>query len=172
MTRYPLLEEPLPPGTTTIDGYAEKIGRTASYLRSYWLPRPGFPEPVGELPSPARHGGGRRRKVYTVASLDAFRASQPDLQDHRPAEITTDRDRDERVTLHFFAVHVAGLDPKTVSQYQGNPGFPKAGKDGRYRLGDLLGFFNSRPGKRGPTRAGKRGRAGGRRATAAAGRAA
>ena len=153
---YPLLEEPLPPGLVTIDGYAATIGRTPGYLLTEWLPRPGFPEPVGELPGRGRNGGGRRPKVYREAALAAFRASQPDLQGQGGRKMTvTGVGPDERVTLGFFADHAeweGGGRPsrRTVTQYQGRPGFPGAGPDRRYRSGDLIAFFNSRPDKRGP----------------------
>jgi len=154
---YPLLKEPLPPGLVTIDGYAAKIDRTRGYLLTSWLPRPGFPEPVGELPGMGRNGGGRRRKVYEEARLDAFRASQPDLAERKVARIVTSLDPDEQVTLGFFADHMiwesgGRPDRNTVAQYRGHPGFPEGRRNPRsrvtrYRTGDLVAYFNSRPGK-------------------------
>jgi hypothetical protein len=152
---YPLLEEPLPPGMVTIDTYAAKIGRQPRYLLHYWVPREGFPEPVGELPGSGRHGGGRRRKVYDEAALTTFRAGQPDLWGQPGQTLQMPgRNPDERVTLGYFADHVTPRrDRRTITQYRQEPGFPEPGEDNRYRLGDLLSFFNTgRAGKRPATR--------------------
>jgi hypothetical protein len=149
---YPLLGRPLPDGVVTLAEHAESIGYSEGYVRS-WRSRPGFPEPVGELPGRGRYRGGL---AYREAALIAFRKTQPDLWGRTTrSAITTDRDLDERVTLGHFSDRVAGYKSrKTVTQYEGTEGFPVSGKDGRYRLGDLIEFFNNgRPGKRGPTKA-------------------
>ena len=147
----PLLEEPLPPELVTIDTFAGEVGRTPRYILHYWVPREGWPEPVGELPGRGRRGGGRRRKVYARAALVAFRAGEPDLWG-QPAQALSmpGHGVDERMTLGFFADHVTPRrDRRTITQYREAPGFPQADDDGRYRLGDLLEFFNTgRPGKR------------------------
>ena len=54
MTRYPQLEEPLPPGHITLKDYAPQTGRALGTIETHWRPKPGFPEPVGELPSRGR----------------------------------------------------------------------------------------------------------------------
>ena len=65
---------------------------------------------------------------------------------------------DERMTLGFFADHVTPRrDRRTITQYREAPGFPQADDDGRYRLGDLLEFFNT--GRPGMPAAGQPGRA-------------
>jgi hypothetical protein len=160
--RYPLLEEPLPAGMVTIDAYAAKIGRRPRYLLHYWVSREGFPEPVGELPGNGRHGGGRRRKVYDEAALVTFRAGQPDLWG-QPGQILQmpGHNLDERVTLGYFADHVTPRrDRRTITRYRQASGFPQPGEDDRYRLGDLLGFFNTGPaGPRGPSHEAGRGQA-------------
>jgi hypothetical protein len=58
-------------------------------------------------------------------------------------------DPDERVILRE-AARIIGLAHKTISQYRKKAGFPP-GRDGTYRLGDVVDFLNTgRPGKRGP----------------------
>ena len=74
----------------TIGDYAQEIGRTEGYLHSFWLPRPGFPEPVGELAGRGRNGGGRRRKVYLKTALAEFRG-----QPAGPGRTQGRQDRDQ-----------------------------------------------------------------------------
>ena len=152
MAGYPLLDLPLPPGQATLDDYGKSIGRTKDYIRTYWRPRPGCPDPVGQLAARGRNGGGRGELVFDTAALDAFRATQPDLWGRRTTPLlVTGHDEDERMTLGYFAGNVAGVHPETVTQYRAQDGFPAAGDDGKYRLGDLVEFWNhGRPGKRGP----------------------
>ena len=152
MTRYPRLEEPLPPGHVTLKDYAPVVGRAPGTIETHWRPRQGFPEPVGELPGRGRHGGGPGPRVYLRDQLDAFfAANQPGGgRDHRPMRETS-LPPDTRVTLSWFAKNIAGVANKTVTQYRdpdfGSPTFPRAGDDDRYRLGDLMAWWPTRPGR-------------------------
>jgi hypothetical protein len=155
MARYPVLEEPLPPGVLTLDDYASRAGRSKDYIRIFWRPRAGFPDPVGELRATGRHGGGRGKLAYSQAALDQFRAANPDLWgrgwDSALLEIT-DRSPDERISLGNFAKHVADTHRTTVTHYRGQDRFPQSGDDGLYRLGDLVHYWNhGRPSKQGPS---------------------
>ena len=143
MTRYPQLEEPLPPGHITLKDYAPQTGRALGTIETHWRPKPGFPEPVGELPSRGRHGGGRGRLVYLTHQLDAFfAANQPaGGRDHRPMRPPS-LGQEARVTAGWFATNVAGVARKTVTQYRDQPTFPRADDDGTYRLGDPAGVIN------------------------------
>ena len=146
MARYPQLERPLPPGKLTLREYAPKVGRSARYIGDHWRSRPGFPTPAGELRARGRRGGGRGELVYEETALDAFRASQPDLWGQRTDTIAvTGRSLDERVTLGDFANHIAHEDCETVARHADQDGFPPAGTDGLYRLGDLISYWNTRP---------------------------
>jgi len=60
-------------------------------------------------------------------------------------------DSDDRITLGRFA-SLIGKARNTVAQYRDQPGFPSADEEGSYRAGDLLDYWNSRPGRRGPAR--------------------
>jgi hypothetical protein len=166
----PLLEEPLEPGLTTLDGYAGRHQVSVSYIQSYWAPRPRFPNPVGQLPGRGRHGGGRTRKVFCEQALDDFRAGEPDLQPRTVARLVTDLAPDAEVTLGYFADHSeweSGGRParKTITQYRRAPGFPlpvrtagparrtgTATRSGRekFKVRALLDFYNSRPGRKAP----------------------
>ena len=175
MTRYPQLEEPLPPGHITLKDYAPQAGRALGTIETHWRPKPGFPEPVGELPSRGRHGGGRGRLVYLTHQIDAFfAANQPaGGRDHRPMRPPS-LGQEARVTAGWFATNVAGVARKTVTQYRDQPTFPRADDDGKYRLGDLMDWWPTRRGRgnwtpRGGQRAARarrsgRGRGRGRRA--------
>ena len=146
MARYSLLEQPLPPGQTTIREYGRRIGRSPEYIRVEWGARQGFPVPVGQLRPRGRNGGGLGELVYETGALDAFRASQEDLWGIRAvAAVVTDRDLDERVSLGEFAAQVAHEDLELVARYRGLDGFPAGDARGRYRLGDLIGYWNTRP---------------------------
>jgi hypothetical protein len=132
--------------------WASGHGRTHHYVRQFWRCRPGFPDPVSELPPNGHHGGGRGEHLYDEAALDAWLAAQPDLAapdrvDPGAFQIAPD----ERITLGRFAALI-GKDRKTVTQHRDRPGFPEPDPDGTYRTGDLLGYWNSRPGYRGPAR--------------------
>jgi len=57
-------------------------------------------------------------------------------------------DPDERITLGRFA-GLIGKARGTVNQHRDRPGFPAPGENGLYRAGDLLDYWNTRPGRRG-----------------------
>jgi hypothetical protein len=136
----------IPPGLTTLRGWAVRQGRTPSYVQGYWRRRPDFPSPVGELPSRGRHGGGRGELLYDESALDEWLAGQQGLAS--PERIDTDViDQDERITLSRFA-GLIGKSRKTVTQHRGRSGFPEVGEDGLYRAGDLLAYWNARAGRR------------------------
>jgi hypothetical protein len=91
--------------------------------------------------------------LYEERALDAWRKAQPDLWlPHRVELAHGEFDPDARVTLGWFADHVAQVTRKTVTQYRGAPGFPPRGADGKYRAADLARFWSERPGKRGPSK--------------------
>ena len=62
------------------------------------------------------------------------------------AGLGADVDLESRVTLGWFADNVAGVARKTVTQCRHHPTFP-AGAAGRYRLGDLVDWWPTRPGR-------------------------
>jgi hypothetical protein len=142
MRRYPVLEQPLSPGLTTLRDYAEQRGYSPGYIGRYWKQRDGFPKPVGEMP-PRGNNWGHGELVYEDKALDAFRAAHADLWGRRPMQrVATTRDLDERITPAEFARQLAGAD---IAPYQGLEGFPGAGADGTCRLGDLVAYWNTRP---------------------------
>lgn len=145
-------DDQIPAGMTTLRIWGPRQGRSADYVRQNWRNRDGFPQPSGALPSRGRNGGGRGELLFDQAELDAWLAAQPDLAapeqiDPRAVRI----DPDERITLGRFAALI-GKDRKTVTQHRVRRGFPEASADGTYRAGDLLDYWNSRPGHRGPGR--------------------
>jgi hypothetical protein len=86
--------------------------------------------------------------MYEEAALDAWLAAQDDLQPPVRVDASTfPVDLDERITLWRFA-EIIGKNSKTVNQHRTRPGFPEAGPDGKYRAGDLLDYWNNRPGRR------------------------
>jgi hypothetical protein len=140
------------PGLTTLRRWASKHGRTPDYVRIFWRARPGFPDPAGTLPARGRHGGGQGELLFDEKRLDTWLAAQPDLQPPERIDPTTLRAApDERVTLGGFAA-VIGKDRKTVTQHRDRPGFPAPGPDRKYSLADLLRYWNTRTGRRGPAR--------------------
>ncbi len=149
MRRYRLLEQPLPPGQTTLRDYAEGLGYSPRYVRDTWGQRDGFPEPVGELPSQGREGrgsGGLGELVYEKKALDTFRARHADLWGRRRMQrVVTSRDLDDRITPGHFARQLAGVGAEVIARYQDLEGFPETGTDGTARLGDLLAYWNTRP---------------------------
>jgi hypothetical protein len=149
MRRYRLLEQPLPPGQTTLRDYAESLGYSPRYVRDTWGQRDGFPEPVGELPSQGREGrgsGGLGELVYEEKALDAFRARHADLWGRRRMQrVVTSRDLDERITPGQFARQLAGVGAQVIARYEELEGFPETAADGTARLGDLVAYWNTRP---------------------------
>lgn len=149
MRRYRLLEQPLPPGQTTLRDYAEGLGYSPGYVRDTWGQRDGFPEPVGELPSQGREGrgsGGLGELVYEEKALDAFRARHADLWGRRRMQrVVTSCDLDERVTPGQFARQLAGVGAEVIARYEELEGFPETAADGTARLGDLVAYWNTRP---------------------------
>lgn len=142
-------QEAIPAGLTTLRAWSTRQGRVYDYVRQFWRPRPGFPEPVGELRPRGRHGGGRGEHLYDEAALDGWRSAQSDLDPPERIELSAlGISADERVTLGRFA-GLIGKDRKTVTQHRDRPGFPAAGEGGKYRAGDLLAYWNARPGRRG-----------------------
>jgi hypothetical protein len=138
----------LPPGLTTLRLWATRQGRTYNHVRQYWGGMPGFPESVGTL-EPAEQRRGRRELLFDEAALDAWLAARPELAppervDSFPVGL------DERMTLGRFA-SLIGRANKTVTQHRRRSGFPDSGEDGRYRAGDLLDYWNKRPGRREPS---------------------
>jgi hypothetical protein len=76
-------------------------------------------------------------------------ASQPDLAPPERIDPSAARiNAEERVTLGKFA-GLIGKARGTVNQHRDRPGFPQPGPDGLYRAGDLLAYWNTRPGRRG-----------------------
>jgi hypothetical protein len=141
----------VPPGLITLRQWAASHGRTYDYVRQFWRKRDGFPDPVGELPSRGRHGGGRGELLFSETALEDWFAAQPDLLP--PGRIDPSNlpvDADERITLGRFASHI-GKARGTVTQHRGRPGFPEADANGRYRAGDLLDYWNTRTGRRRPS---------------------
>ena len=138
----------IPAGLTTLRRWASRHGRSPAYVQNFWRRNPDFPDPVGELPSRARHGGGHGELVFSEDELDAWLAAQPNLApperiDPAAIEIAPD----QRITLGRFA-KLIGKDRKTVTQHRDRAGFPTSGPDGTYRFADLLKYWNSRPGRR------------------------
>ena len=140
--------DPVPPGLTTLRLWASRHGRTLEAVRHKWRKQAGFPDPVGELSSRGRRGGGRGQLLFDEAALDAWLAAQAHLAPPERIDLTALRaDPDDRVTLSRFAAMI-GKDRKTVTQHRSRPGFPDGDPDGRYRVGDLLQYWNERPGRR------------------------
>jgi len=137
---------------TTLRLWADRHGRAYDYVRQFWRTRDGFPAPAGELPSRSRNGGGPGERYYDQAALDQWLAAQSDLQPAPRIDLRVLRiDPEDRITLGRFA-SLIGKARNTVAQYRDQPGFPRPDADGSYRAGDLLSYWNSRPGRRGPAR--------------------
>jgi hypothetical protein len=142
--------EELPPGLTTLRRWGPQQGRSEAYVRQNWRRRPGFPDPVGEFPARGRNGGGRGELLFDQAALDAWLAAQPDLApperiDPAALRITPGA----RITLGRFAALI-GKDRKTITQHRGRLGFPEPDADGTYLASELLAYWNTRTGRRGP----------------------
>jgi hypothetical protein len=133
---------------TTLRRWAARLGRSHDRVR-HWGADPDFPEHVGELPPRGRHGGGIGEQYFDEAALDAWLASRPDLAP--PERIDPSAaviDPGERITLGRFA-GLIGKARGTVNQHRDRPGFPQPAADGLYRAGDLLDYWNTRPGRKG-----------------------
>jgi hypothetical protein len=141
----------LPPGLITLRRWAGKHGRTPDYVRIFWRARDGFPQPAGTLPARGRHGGGEGELLFEEATLNTWLAAQTDLQPPDRIDSSTLPAAGTRITLGRFAALI-GKDRKTVTQHRDRPGFPEPAPDGTYRLGDLVGYWNNRTGRRGPRR--------------------
>jgi hypothetical protein len=139
----------LPAGMTTLRRWAARHGRAYDYVRQFWRTREGFPAPAGELPPRGRNGGGPGERYYSEAALDQWLDAQADLQP--PVRIEIRIDPEDRITVGRFAA-LLGKARNTVAQYRDHPGFPRPDEQGTYRAGDLLDYWNSRPGRRGPSR--------------------
>jgi len=136
---------------TTLRIWGPGQGRSADYVRQNWRNRDDFPQPSGILPARGRHGGGRGELLFDQAELDAWLTAQPDLAAPERIDPGTVQNPDDRITLGRFAALI-GKDRKTVTQHRDRPGFPEADANSTYRTGDLLDYWNSRPGRRGPSR--------------------
>jgi hypothetical protein len=140
----------LPAGMTTLRLWAPRHGRAYDYVRQFWRTRDGFPTPAGELPSRSRNGGGPGERYYDEEALERWLSGQSGLNLAPRIEPSVLRiDPDDRITLGRFAALI-GKARNTVAQYRDQPGFPAADAEGTYRSGDLVDYWNSRPGRRGP----------------------
>ena len=138
----------IPPGLTTLRIWAPRHGRTHDYVRQFWRRRPGFPDPVGELPARGRRGGGLGELLFDENALDTWLATQPELAPPDRIDAAALRiDLESRITLGGFAALI-GKDRKTVTQHRDRPGFPSPDVEGRFRTGDLVSYWNTRPGRR------------------------
>jgi hypothetical protein len=118
--------------------------RMRQYYQDFPAPEPGLTRSV-----PRRQGGTAEAALYDAAKLAPFEPRRP-----APVELP-DRDPGLEVTLGAFA-DLIGVNRKTVSQYtaktpddlpdtvDGARPYPRA----KYRLGDLLLWWNGRPGSR------------------------
>ena len=141
---------------TTLRRWGPRQGRSAAYVRQNWRRRPGFPDPVGELPARGRHGGGRGELLFNEAALDAWLAAQSDLASPERIDPAVLRIAPtERITLGRFAALI-GKDRKTVTQHRSRPGFPEPDPDGLYRAEELIKYWNTRTGRRRATSLGQR----------------
>lgn len=129
----------------TLREWAQATGRAYNTVTRKWRYRPGFPQPASRLPRPG--AGGPGEALYRRAELDAWLAGQEHTGPAR-ADLTG-RHRDELVALYQFA-DLIGRRHATVYQYRTRPGFPQPADGVRYRLGDLLAWWNdpaNRPGQ-------------------------
>lgn len=111
-----------PDTVVTLGRFAELAGVDRKTVTQY-RGKPGWPNPVpGE--------------VYRLRRLLSFWPAQTDL------------DPDTLVTLSRFAGDVARVPAEDVARCRKLRGFPRPVRE-PYRLGDLLGYWPARPGKRG-----------------------
>jgi hypothetical protein len=136
---------------TTLRLWAARHGRSHDRVR-HWRADPEFPRHAGELPPCGRHGGGLGEQYFDEAALDAWLASRPDLAPpERIDPSAAGIGPDERITLGKFA-GLIGKARGTVNQHRDRPGFPPSGEDRLYKAGELLEYWNARPGRRGKAR--------------------
>jgi hypothetical protein len=103
---------------------------------------------VGELPARGHRGGGRGELLFDETALDTWLASQAGLAPPERIDAQALRiDLESRITLSHFA-ELISKDRKTVTQHRDRPGFPAPDEAGRFRAGDLVSYWNTRPGRR------------------------
>lgn len=116
----------LDPGTLVTLGRFAEIAKVDRKTVTQYRGTPGWPAPVNA-------------EVYRLRGLQSFWSV--------PAEL----DPGTLLTLERFAGEVAYLPLGEVERCRELRGFPKPVRE-VYRLGDLLAYWPSRPGKRGPSR--------------------
>lgn len=130
----------------TLDEWAVKQGRSPKYVRNFWRPQAGFPEPVGRQEAPRTTGPGA--ELYDEAALDSWRADLLATQPMPPPEpYPVPGDPEERLTLGAVARRL-GVDGKTVTQYRGAIDERAADVEQRgtrryYRLGEVIAILNA-----------------------------
>lgn len=132
-------------GLVTLREWAELAERPYSTVATEWRYRPGFPAPADRQPRAT--GGGTGEPLYARAQLDAWLAAQERIGPS-PAHLSG-HSQDELVALYQFA-DLIGRRHSTVYQYRRRPGFPAPADGVRYRLADLLAWWNdpaNRPGQ-------------------------
>ncbi len=83
----PVLEEPLPYGVITLCQWARRIDRAPSTVVTRWRRRPGFPNPIGQLPSESRCHGEAGEGLYIETELDVWRMTQAGLHRNKRRSI-------------------------------------------------------------------------------------
>jgi hypothetical protein len=78
-TVLPVLKEPLPYGVTTLCQWARRIDRAPSTVVTRWRRRPGFPSPIGQLPSESQRHRDASESLYIETELDVWRMTQAGL---------------------------------------------------------------------------------------------
>jgi hypothetical protein len=114
-----------PDTLVTLGRFAELAGVDRKTVTQY-RGKAGWPDPV-------------HAEVYRLRGLLSFWPVQTDLNP------------DTMVTLDQFAGEVAGVAVEDVARCRELRGFPSPVRE-PYRLGDLLGYWPARPGKRGRAR--------------------
>lgn len=147
--RYPVIHGPLPPHLVTLDAYGPSIGRSKAYIQGHWRPLEGFPQPVNEMPSRGRHGGGRGELVYPRAALDAFRREHDNLWGLRSTRLIVGHDPGERVTLEEFAAICATCGATPDPDPRRRPA-SRADAGGRRTLRAMIAWHNTLPAAAGP----------------------
>ena len=78
-TLPPLLKRPLPDGMITLRQWAQQIDRAPSTVITRWRQKPGFPSPIGQLPTDSRRRNVTGESLYIETELDAWRMAQVGL---------------------------------------------------------------------------------------------